>query len=491
MKYTYIFLFWLLFLAIYLYNITNFPVFEDEGQYLLLADQIAKDPVKNFYIYLQNGLFPLYGYIVAIGTKIFGDSLVVARITNVILASSLIFWINNIAKLFKLPVIFTVSAVSFIIISPILIMNTRVALLDIPVMVFTAWYLYVGAKLIYGDHKNNYVYLFLLFLFLCAAFLIKPTGFFGLPAAVSLMLLSIKEKKRTIYLKVLVYLIALAVTFSVYFAFSGQIKNDAGSSLATHLSLSQFVPQIKQNIWLTYHWSKVYYSPFLLILLSYFVILPFYLFKKQPLNIRLTPNFKKFLLVMIIWTITSLIIMITLNRFYYPRHILLITAPLVIIMAFLTIQLPRVVIIVVFTTILILRYNLSYEIITNPSHAAISLEDKFQYFEDYTSGTKIKEITNTLRQLAGKKDITVWLDGSYVLEYGLRRQMKNSSNILFKSFRLNENFFPHEPRSVFKDGDKATFAISNRWIPPNVNQFNLVESFKVSFRHSQNLYEVK
>ncbi len=251
MKLNIIFLFWFLFLALYLHNITDFPVFEDEGQYLLLADQITKDPVKNFYIYLQNGLFPLYGYIVAIGTKIFGDSLAVARVLNVFLASSLVFWINSITKLFKLPIIFTVSAISFIIISPILIMNTRVALLDIPIMVFTAWYIYLSARLIYGEDKKHHPYLLLLLFFLCAAFLTKPTGFFGLPAAVLLMMLSIKERKKTVYLKILVYLIALAVAFSVYFAFSGQIKNDAGSSLVTHLSISQFIPQIKQNLWLT------------------------------------------------------------------------------------------------------------------------------------------------------------------------------------------------------------------------------------------------
>lgn len=484
MKFRFVFIFWLIFLALYLLGTTKFPIFEDEAEYLLLAERITTNPTGNFFIYLQNGLLPFYGFLVAVLTKVLGDSLVSGRVLNILLASSLVFWVNSVTKLFKLPSFFALSTISFLIASPILILNTRVVLLDIPVLVFIAWYIYLTAKLINQPNRKPLLFLSLLFLVLLAAFLTKATSLFGLPATLFLIFSSIKNEKKVklIHLKIFsVYFGALLVSGLVFISFAGQIGADSGSSLITNLTLDELFPKIKLNLWLTFIWAKVYYWPYFFVLLAPLLII---LYKPEKKT-------RQFFWAMIIWILTSLITMILFNRFYFPRHILVIVVPLIFIATYLMIQLSRFISVIFFLTIFFMQINFSSKIINNPQKTAIALEDRFSYFENYTSGVTIKDISNTLVRFSDKEPITVWLDGSYVLEYGLRREMKDNSNVHFKSFRLGKSFLPHAPESVFKDEERTTFVLVNRWLPPNLGQLKQVKSFTVSFRHGQSLYLVE
>ncbi len=484
MKFRFVFIFWLLFLSLYLLGTTKFPIFEDEAEYLLLAERITNNPTSNLFIYLQNGLLPFYGFLVAVLTKVFGDSLVAGRVLNILLASSLVFWVNSVTKLFRLPSFFALSTISFLIASPILILNTRVVLLDIPVLVFIAWYIYLTTKLINQPNRKPIFFLSLLFLVFVAAFLTKATSLFGLPAAMFLIFSSIKNEKKVklIHLKIFsVCFGALLISGLVFISFAGQIGADSGSSLITNLTLAELFPKIKLNLWLTFIWAKVYYWPYFFVLLAPLLIV---LYKPEKKT-------RQFFWAMIIWILTSLIIMILFNRFYFPRHILIIVVPLIFIAAYVMVELPRLVGVVFFLTIFFMQINFSSKIIYNPQKTAIALEDRFSYFENYTSGVTIKDISNTLVRFSDKEPITVWLDGSYVLEYGLRREMKDNSNIHFKSFRLSDNFYPHGLTPVYRDDDKQTFAISNRWEPTNVKNLKVIKSFSVSFRHAQNLYLVQ
>lgn len=85
---------------------------------------------------------------------------------------------------------------------------------------------------------------------------------------------------------------------------------------------------------------------------------------------------------------------------------------------------------------LLLRSLLTWDILTAVAQADIACEDRFVYFEKNTS--------------------TVWLNGSWVMEYGLRRAIDGSANINPRSFRLGDKFLPHEPMPVFADKDKLT-----------------------------------
>lgn len=462
--------FWILFVFLHIINFTNIPIFEDEAEYLLLAQEIYKNPIKEVFIYAQNGLFPFYGWIVSIGMFLIEDSLVVGRLLNILLASSLIFWVYQVYKLFRLTKTFTLFGIILFISSPIIFLNSRIALLDTTVLVLTCWYIYSTAALL---REVNFKNSFFLFLSLTGAIFTKPTAFFGF-ATVLLLSFSVfsKEKLKNFYRIFIIFSLSLFLWGFLVFFYHGQILRDTGSSI----SFLGIFERIKQNLWLTFNWINIYYFTFMIII---------------PLIFLYRKRFKHYKLYfcMIGWIVAFLLSMVCFNQFYYPRHLVNISAPLIILLAGILSEIPTKTRLPLFILVIILQLGLSFKIVFSPEVANIALEDKFGYYENYTSGRKILEIANSLREIAGSDEIIVWTDGSYVMEYGLRRSLINS-NIEIQSFRLGEQLLPHEPRSVQKDNIKDTYIVVNRWTPSNLNDMKLIKTFDVSYRHSQYLYKV-
>ena len=471
-----IFIFWIIFIISHLVFLTSLPIFEDEAIYLYLADKIPENPLQFLFVYASSyGLLPMFGWLVSVFKLFLQDSLIAGRVLNVLLASTLIFWVVKIAQLFKMNKFFTFSAIILLIISPIIHLNSRVALLDTSILVFTAWYIYFTLKYL---KERKFKDIFFLFFSVLAAILTKPTAVFGLiPVIYLLFLCYTKNKKRLLSGLIYItpaYLIPFIFMGLIIVIFGSQILGDSGSSLIFHQPLRDIMAKIKINIFLTSIWSKTYYLPFLL-LPVFFII--FHKFIKN----------RNFYLLMVIWLISSVIFMITLNRFYYPRHILILSLPLIAIASAFLSEIPRKSATVIFLLLSLTKIQLGWDIITSISNAEIALEDKFEYFENYTSGQNINLISDYINELSYNQPITVWLDGSYVMEYGLRRATKNT-NVIFKSFRLDDNLLQHSPGTVFKDTGRKTYVIVNRWEPINSQSLKLIKSFPVSFRHSQHLY---
>lgn len=465
-----VFFFWIIFIIAHLIRLNQLPIFEDEALYLFLSDKISSSPFHFFFIYPQNGLLPMFGWLVSLVNIFFHDSLIAGRFLNVLLASTLIIWIVKIGKLLKMGRQFQLMSIILLIISPIIHLNSRVSLLDISVLVFTSWYVYFTLEYIKTANQRGLFYLFFLAL---AAFLTKATSFFGLLPVVFLILQNYKRNKIILLKLIAVYILVFAVFGLLIFFFGSQISGDSGSSLITNNSPLEILGKIKINIFLTYHWAKTYYLPF------FFLPVIYFFFRNHFKN-------HKFYLLMIIWFLSSIVFMITLNRFYYPRHILILSLPLIVITCALLSEIPRRLGLILFIIICLARLQLSWNIVTSISQADLALEDRFEYFENYTSGSNLAKIASVLKELSNNKPITLWLDGSYVLEYGLRRELKDEQ-IIFKSYRLGDNFAPHSPSAVTKDS-LPTYVLTNKWHPLNLNQLKLVKSFDISFRHTQFLY---
>lgn len=470
-----IFLVWVIFIISHLINLTSLPLFEDEALYLLLSDQISLNQPQSFFIYPINGLLPMFGWLISLTNLFFHDSFIAGRFLNVLLTSTLIFWIVKIADLYKLNKLFQVMAFILLIISPIIHLNSRVALLDTSILVFTAWYIYFTA--IYLKTTKN-IYLFGLLFSLLAAFLTKATALFGLFPALFLIFADFRKdhKFKSSYLKLFItYFVVCIILLIIFYLFGNQISKDSGSSLITNEKFLQIISKIKLNLFLTFHWAKAYYLSFVTIP---FLFIFFYKKIKQW----------ELYFLLAVWIFSSIIFMITLNRFYYPRHILILSLPIIIMSSAILSEIPKKIAIIFFILICSIRISLGLEIITQISHTDLALEDKFEYFENYTSGVNIKPIANTLKELSENQPIVVWLDGSYVLEYGLRKEINNNNNIQFKSFKLNGNFTQDSPQIVNKDSQRKTYVIVNRWSPPNINDLKLVKTYDNSFRHGQQLY---
>lgn len=462
--------FYVIFIITHIINLEKLPIFEDEALYLFLSDKISSSPLQFFFIYPQNGLLPMFGWLISLLNIFFQDSLITGRLLNVLLASTLIFWVVKIGNLYKLDKRFQLMSIILLIISPIIHLNSRVALLDISVLVFTAWYIYFTLKYLrVADHYTLY------YLFFCAlaAFLTKATSIFGLLPVIFLIWQNYK-KNRILSLRLIsVYVFAFITVGSLMFFFGTQISEDSGSSLVTHKSPPEILNQVKMNIFLTYYWAKAYYLPF------FFLPVIYLLFHHKIKN-------HQFYLFMVIWIISSIIFMVTLNRFYYPRHILILSLPLIVFTSALLTAIPKRISLIIFIAICLIRLQLTWNIIANIYQADLALEDRFEYFENYTSGINLPKIASFLTDISKDKPITLWVDGSYVLEYGLRRELKNNQ-IIFKSYKLGDDFLPH-PLSLVTKGHLPTYVLTNKWQPLNINELNLIKSFDVSFRHTQRLY---
>lgn len=472
MKARHLFLFWATYILVHVINIHTFPIFEDEGEYLLLADQIVKDPTHNFFIYSINGLFPLYGWSVATVTSFLHDSLLVGRLINVILTSTLVLWVSKIASLHKLPVKFEWASQILLLTSPIILLNSRIGLLDSSVMVYTAWYVYFTDSYITRHKGSSALGMAIAFL---AAMLTKATGVFGVPSIMLIILRAIKvpKKRRVVISSVSIFLFAFAISF-MYFSFFGeQISSDSGSSLNLLLPVKEFLNSVRLRTWITLHWFWAYYLPYFLLPLSLFLRN-----KNSP---------KPLIFSMILWLVTTLVIMISLNKFYYPRHILIDAVPLIVLLSLTLVSLKRNLAIAIFILAVLFQTNLSYKILRNPEQAPLALEDKFEYFENYTSGAKLGELSSFLTDQSRGRPTIVYLDGSYVMEYGLRHELVNT-NIEFQSFRLGKDLLPGEPKEI--PLDQESFVVVNRWQPKNIQDLTLVATFPVSFRHSQYVYKV-
>lgn len=469
-------LFWAFFVITHLINILQFPIFEDEAEYLLLAQQIFNDPVRNFFIYTFSGLLPFYGWLVAIVMIFIPDSLLAGRVLNILLASTLIFWIDMAASLYEFNKRFRYIGITLLITSPILFLNTRVVLLDTPMLVFTAWYIYFTAKLL-KKPESRYEYLGL-FLALLGAFLTKATAIFGVPAIIYLFLRARGDNKSKINFKKIlgIYFFVIILLVIVVIFYGKPIISDSGSSSSTFLGIDGILDRIKLNLRLTWIWSLIYFGQFLL-------FLPFlYKLRKKKIN--------ELYVIMGIWAITSVLFMVTLNRFYYPRHILSLSMPLIVIGAGILSEIPLRFGLLILFIMIIFKASNNYYILFNYQKANLAQEDRVSYFEEYTAGTRVNDVANKIDSLSKTELITVWIDGSWTLEYGLRRELGNNENIKFLSYRLGDKFVAHDVEPIYKDGNRKTYAVVNRFQPPTKKNLELVEDFKISFRQTIQIYRV-
>jgi hypothetical protein len=468
------FIFWTSFIFLYSINLLRFPIFQDEGEFLFLVEKIIQSPAHNFFVSLNQGIMPVYIWAIYFVSKITSDTLLAGRLVNVICASTMFPLFILFGSLYKLPKRFANYCSFIFFFSPLVLLLIRISLLDMSVMVFVSWYLYFAASYF---KKKQVKYLVFHLVFFLLAFFTKATAVFGIPPIVFLVLSSLQKDRITKEVKFLTvsYLIIGILMFFFIKFFGRYFIFDSGLSLIFNLNRNQIFLKIKSNIWLLFHWLKVYYWPYiLLIILGLFVIR----------NI----NNRQLVFLLVFWGAFSLISIVILNRYFYPRHVLMVVIPLIAIVSLILSKFNSSTALLLATLLVLGNLNLFKDILLHPEDSHIALEDNFQYFEDFTSGKNISVISRKIREVAGNKKIVLWLDGTWVMEYGLRREFKNADNIIFKSYGLNLESVKTDISRVEKINSYPNYLLVNRTQPVTNSQLKLIMDFPVSFRLSQKLY---
>lgn len=478
------FLSWILFTLIYTYRLTRFPIFEDEAIHLLMAERLFNNLWSNFFLYMQHYFLPGFGWLMLPIRFFVKDSLLAGRLLNVLLASSLFFWLYLVGKRFKLPIRFFVLSSVLLLFSPILFLNSRLALLDTSVMVLSAWSLYFLILILKNPKPFN---LFLFFFVLLTLLLTKFTSFLIFPSLIYLFLLDYRKTGKLSKYKyhALIFFLVLVSFFLIIRPYLFRVSDVLKTGLVFSLGIGDILARVRQNFWLFLNWSKIYY-PLLPLSAVCFITL---LLGRQKFKGR------ELMTALLIWFITSLTIMVCFNRFYYPRHILMLLIPLQVIPVFVLLKYPLktsvfFTLLGVFVSIALFA-DLVFD--TTFTKAEMANEDRFQYFEDYTSGININDIAVFLSGRAVEnpnEKVTVWLDGSWVMEYGLRRALKSVSNIEFRSFVDFESQRFAILGKVIKD-NKLTYVVVNRYRPVNMRDLSLEKEFSWGGYHPEYVYVIR
>jgi 4-amino-4-deoxy-L-arabinose transferase-like glycosyltransferase len=409
-----------------LLNLTILPIFTDEAIYIRWSQIGSRDASWRF-ISLVDGKQPMFTWIMMIFFKIFhGDPLITGRLVSVVSGSlsAVGLWFLS-WELFKSRRI--AYFVSFLyIICPFTLMYDRLAVYDSLVAAFSIWSLYMEILLVRTLRLDVAL---ILALVLGGGMLNKSSGFISLylmPA--TLLLLPIDQYlwrniKRWILLTVLVIILS-----QIYYSilrlsplFNMIALKNTVFIYPIHDWLKHPLTFFVGNIRGLWDWMVGYLTwPILLsAILSLFAVWS---------NLR-----KK--IVLFIWSIAPLIGLALFGKVLYPRFILFMMMPLLI-LAGLTVDriyrsLGRYLIGIVLLIVIILpSTSISYFIIKNPVEARIPMSDSGQLINDWPAGGGVKEVNQFLKIKSKTGKLVVYTEGTFgLMPYALEMYAVDNPNI--------------------------------------------------------------
>lgn len=261
---------------------------------------------------------------------------------------------------------------------------------------------------------------------LALAFLSKPTiivSFVTLPLLFVNRLIGEKTQKlkfkirgfALITLVVLFVMIIAPIVIPVWHKFA---------DLFVLNNMDLIITNFKKNLWLTWWWSKVY------------ITLPIILLTLASLIYTIVFNKWK-----VMWLHIWLFLIITLNSifalFFFPRHMYPMAAPISLVSAFLIFEISRKsnYIFAILLTLLAISFSLriNSQILLNPETAPIALEDKQQFFQDWTSGVGVENIANDLKELSKDQKILALVEKDGGFGWSLQHLYKSGSTTFIES----------------------------------------------------------
>lgn len=416
-------------------NLANLPIFTDEAIYVRWA-QIASQDASWRFISLTDGKQPLFIWGALVFIRLVNDPLMAGRLVSVISGSFSMIGIAFLAwELLRSKKAAFFASLLYII-SPFSLFYDRMALMDSMVATFTIWSLYFEILLI---RKIKLDVALILGMVLGGAALTKTSGFLNiylLPT--TLILFDWKDKKRFLKLIKWAGLALLAIILAqIYYSV---------------LRLSPWFHMIAQkntvflyplNEWLEHPWRFLIGN-----LKGEFDWLWRYL--TLPIMtlilIALLTIFKdwKEKLLLFVWFVLPFFGLALFGKSLYPRFILSMTIPLLVMAAWSLNQLTFLIeskfnlalktklFIILSFILLFIIYPLyvDYKILFSVITAPIPRADSNQYVNDWPSGWGIRETVDILKKEAKNQKITVFTEGNFgLLPSGIEIYLVNNPNI--------------------------------------------------------------
>lgn len=434
-------LFTIIYFGLRLLNLTKLPIFTDEAIYIRWSQIGARDANWRF-ISLTDGKQPLFTWIMMVFLRLIpGDPLLIGRLVSVgaglftMLGVGFLSW-----ELFKSKKI-VLFACGLYLISPFTLMYDRMALYDSLVATFYIWNFYFAILLARNPRLDLAL---ILGLSLGAGMLNKSSGFLSLyllPTTLILFPWGKQNIRRLLHWSGLILISALLSQIVYSVLRLSPLLHMVGQKDTIFIYpfrewLAHPLRFLEGNLKGLFDWLISYLTKPVFLA----ALLPLVVFWQMPL--------RKILL--FVWWFAPFLALALFGRVLYPRFILFMSLPLLILAAlslnWLWLKGRKIVLgIIAGLVIIVPSLYIDYFILTNPLYAPIPISDRTQYLEDWPSGWGIKEVNQFLLSQAGKSKIAVFTEGTFgLLPYSLEIYLVDHPNVKIKSLWPLPKEFPAE-----------------------------------------------
>ncbi len=448
-----------------LVNLTALPIFTDEAIYIRWS-QIGMRDANWRFISLTDGKQPMFTWIMMVLLKVFEstDPLFAGRLTSVVAGAATLIglWLVS-HELFRDKRIAWLTGLLYVIV-PFTAWYDRIALYDSLVSTFSVWGLYLAVLL------ARYVRLdtaLMLGMVLGAGILNKSSGFLTLYfLPVTLLLFDWERKDRWARLVRWTGLVAIAavlsqVCYSVlrlspFFHIVGQKDN------VFIFTVSEWLNQpfrfFAGNLRGMFDW------------LRHYLTIPLFIMAMVPWFTRWPKVRERMLLYL--WWLLPFAALANFAKILYPRFILFMAIPLLIIAAYAVvhawdrIRRPMVRLALVAIVFLPSLY-VTNVIVRAPKEAPIPLADRGQFIDDWPAGGGVKEVVAYLSAEAAAQKVNVFTEGTFgLMPYAIEIYLVDNPNVKITGLWPLPQVMPQE--IVDAASASATYFVLNesQMLPP-------------------------
>ena len=357
-----------------LFNLKSTPLFGDEALYCNLGVEFSKGDLAGAWNLTVNDwkvaplLSTLQGLVLAITPS--SDPVILCRGVSVFAGSITAVLIFLLSRELTKNKSVQLAALMFALLNPFNFFSDRTSLQEPLVTMFIVLMVFLMVRV---EREKSYSQIFLLIVSLFLAFLSKLSAFIALP---SLLLIAFSRAKRTRGKLVL----TLTVVSVIFYFWSIQYTNlweTVGYHTSADLDIGVLVRRLRGNLHLTLNWYQQYLSPWFFLVVG---LGSWRVFKT-----------KKFMWIFVPALIIGGYSLTTVG--YFPRYLLLSLPFLALLVGFAAETKLGMVIVM----IMILSYlRNDWKIVMQPTVANLAKEDRYQFYEDWTSGLGMEAALNFL-----------------------------------------------------------------------------------------------
>ncbi len=467
-----------------LINLSLLPIFTDEAIYIRWS-QIGSQDASWRFISLTDGKQPMFTWAVMASMRFINDPLMAGRLVSGVSGFFTLLGIIGVACLLFRSWKTGLVAATIYVILPFTLFYDRLALYDSMVSMFSIWSIF-GAIVLVRTLRLDVA--LLLGMIVGGGTLNKTSGFLSvyLLPTTALFLSFPKSKKaaevgKWIGLMGVVFILSQIIygilRLSPYFHLVAEKNTIFVYPLAEWIHHP--LRFVEGNLRGMLDWLQGYMSVPLFVL--------------AIVSLLLSSKFRTEKLFLYTWWIIPFVGLATFGRVLYPRFILFMTIPLVIIVAQsmidLIVKIKNLNLKIVFILLcLIPSINTSRLLITNPLIAPIPFSDRGQLMDDWPSGYGVPETLAFFKQEAANDDIAIYTEGTFGLfPYAYEIYLINNPKVL-----KIEGIWPLPdvmPSQMIESAqkNKTYFVLNQQQVPPEKWKLQLINQYQKGTRTDKKL----